>query len=83
MLPDWTVALDDMQVERHRTCVRCGKIAQRMDIRVVAGLALFACLCQRCYTAHGWQAVDALLAQRARGVVRANSANTLFTSVRS
>ena len=62
MQPDWTVPLDDMLTER----LLCGGKAQWMDIRIVAGLARCASLCQRCYTAHGWAPVDRLLAARVR-----------------
>ena len=63
--PDLTVPLDDMLVERFPHCMLCAQPAKWMDIRIVHGLARFASLCARCHQAHGWRAVDAVLALRA------------------
>jgi hypothetical protein len=63
---DALAAIDDMLTERYRACLVCGKRSHWMDIREVGNTARFACLCQPCYRAHGWAAVDHLLAQRAR-----------------
>jgi hypothetical protein len=63
--PDATIAFDDGLLERFRTCLRCGRVAQWMDIREVHGRAWFACLCWDCWEEdREWQGIDALLRAR-------------------
>jgi hypothetical protein len=62
---DQTIPFDDALLERFRTCLKCSRVAQWMDVREVEGRAYFACLCWDCWARDkGWQRIDALLRAR-------------------
>jgi hypothetical protein len=71
---DHTIAHDDLLTERYQACWRCGHRVQWMGIREVGTQAFSGSLCGDCYRAHGWQAVDRVLMQRAQTLQRATKA---------
>jgi hypothetical protein len=62
----WLAALDDMLTERHRVCMRCGKEATRLDLRIIDGRAWAVAVCRGCLALDpDCLQIDARLAARA------------------
>ena len=70
MLADLTITRDDELCGRWRTCLFCGHRAAQEGVIAVGRMAWCIVLCDRCAHTPGWQAVDALLRQRARSAAK-------------